>query len=770
MSFDLFDFQKTAVRQLQDAIAEWVQTGVERGRPPTTIDGEIIPFMGHMTAITGAGKTPILASVVAGIGPAIVIWTTNRSVVVDQTATKLGGVYRHLLPPKTSILGEVPVANDWRAVVDQTDGLTIWCMTVGKWNALDDSTKNTKAARLSVHRTNEDIAGTQSSWAQLSDVQRRGRPVWVVYDESQGVTDAQLDQLLALNPIGILAASGTPRFSPKLDELRETLVRSQVYGPIAARAMIDVATVEVARAGLLKSEVEMVDLNMTNESRVAEVVEQLTKLDDLVAEHELTLRPLALYVTEESNRSGDGDPRPVVIWKALVDLGVPPSAIALATSTKEPPKDADIINELSQLKPKHRHIIFNKKFQEGWDNPEAYIAYFDGETKSVTRIKQIIGRVIRQPGQKHVVGIPELNTAYLFVSAPDEKFAGIVDSLQRHLISEYATDDLGEANIRVTRRSQKPAAIPLRPGIPSLSVPNWLPTASGMDELIDRLRAAGKRPFPPDQLAAPGQARRQTFKLTEVEAKIVNQLAVVGEHIKSGNAAFFSERVNALSTSAYHWLDPDVLEGPMWQDESAARSEAQHELERMAAAFVDAWESRVRYAKQVKPDRATWTPTPLQPTTPKTVDFSRSAHVCYPDASSFMNKDERAAAEALDAVVDGWWVRTPPTAASGGYGIPLPIKLVSSNTFYPDFLWWVDGGCWAIDTTGAHIIGPKVRGKLLTLLEPRIALVTRGKLATGNVDLLESTDGWTLVLPGPSGARGAHYQSFGAVLAALRAE
>jgi hypothetical protein len=98
----------------------------------------------------------------------------------------------------------------------------------------------------------------------------------------------------------------------------------------------------------------------------------------------------------------------------------------------------------------------------------------------------------------------------------------------------------------------------------------------------------------------------------------------------------------------------------------------------------------------------------------------------------------------------------------------MPVQVGGSQRFYPDFLWWVDEAVWAIDTTGVHILGPKVRGKLFGLMLPKVALVTRGKVAV-SLDTVEDKAGWTLLLPGPAAPRRTQYADLSALLAALRA-
>ena len=85
---------------------------------------------------------------------------------------------------------------------------------------------------------------------------------------------------------------------------------------------------------------------------------------------------------ESSNTLKGQEPRPVAIWRTLVKQAkVPTQDIAICTSTKELPKDAARVSSIDQLSDTYPHIIFNKKLQEGWDDPSVYLCYFDGETR-----------------------------------------------------------------------------------------------------------------------------------------------------------------------------------------------------------------------------------------------------------------------------------------------------------------------------------------------------------------------------------------------------
>jgi type III restriction enzyme len=771
MSFVLRDFQEKAVAQLQKAAADWTQTIATTGVAPRA--GRVaIPLLGQLIAITGSGKTPILAKTIGAFNPAIVFWTTRSTILVQQTAENLRGRYRHLLPANTTILDEVPSPSEWYDLLNDKTGITIWVRTVASWNEPDQKSKNTAEARLNLHRPAPDWAGKRSPWDQLSDRKSRTRPLWVVYDEGHGQTDVQLDQLVDLNPVGLLAATGTPVLSGRFQTFEKVLGEDKDFGPILTAATVRVPTSEVAKAGLLKTVVKVVDLDLDSTTKIDSVVIQQRRLDDVANKEPGGPKPRSLYVVEESNlrKGAAGEPRPIVIWRALHErCHVPAAQIALATNTKDPPKEVEEVQDFSSLKPRHRHVIFNKKLQEGWDDPEAYIAYFDGETNSALRLAQLIGRVIRQPGGNHFSS-PELNTAYLFVSSRTEKFAQVVSELQRQLISAYGADDSGEPNIKVVTKKEERPPIPLRKGIPKLKLPRWTLGGAKLDDALENLREEGDRPFKKADLNAPGQTTAKFFDLTDEDMMIVEEAKQVGFNIRTENRAYLLTRVDALSRAARNTLDPNAasLAGSMYGQEACANSKAQQRLDKLAREYVETYETRVGYERNPNPFKE-WTPGPFPSRSGETVGFKRSVHVRYPAASTVFNADEQEMARALDAVGAGWWARNTTTATANGYGIPLPSQVGTSGVFYPDFLWWIDKTAWAIETTGRFLLEEKVRGKLLSVEQPRIVIVTRGKIAD-DWQRTESAEGWTLVRPSKTKghARSEHYASLNDVLGQLR--
>jgi type III restriction enzyme len=241
-------------------------------------------------------------------------------------------------------------------------------------------------------------------------------------------------------------------------------------------------------------------------------------------------------------------------------------------------------------------------------------------------------------------------------------------------------------------------------------------------------------------------------------------LAVV-RSARTQNGTFLRRYVQQRNRSCSIAIHPDTFLGGGYAQNSCLGSTAQVELRDVGVRVVDHYEAAVEYQDDPDPDKATWTLGDHRPRGSEPMPFTRAAHPNYSTAD--FNPDEKEFAYALDGVGAGVWARNPTTPGLG-FSIPLPVKIGDSSRFFPDFLWWVDDGSWALDTTGRHLLDGKVRGKLIALDQPKVALVVRGHvdLATGSKT---SASGWTLVrarahLP----AVGEHFENLQELLAAIR--
>jgi type III restriction enzyme len=265
-----------------------------------------------------------------------------------------------------------------------------------------------------------------------------------------------------------------------------------------------------------------------------------------------------------------------------------------------------------------------------------------------------------------------------------------------------------------------------------------------MARIAKDLKATADRPWQDDALDAPGTGRMAVMYL-EQEREEQTSIDVI-RSARTQNGVFLRRRILQRNRACLNAIHPDWFRGAAFEQLSCHGSQAQEDLVTLAAKIVEFFEDRVGYEDDPDPERAIWVAGEHRPRGPELLDFQHAAHEHY--AAKDFNKDELAFAQALDRRDDIVWARNPATA-NLGYGVPLPKKVGDSSTFYPDFLVWHGEDCWAVDTTGRHLLDEKVRGTLISLGQPRMALVVRGE-----VDLesgaREGNAGWSSVVGRPS--------------------
>jgi type III restriction enzyme len=736
---ELLDFQQEAAARLLDAAVTYFTGG------PDISGGRPVPFVGQLKAVTGAGKTPILADVVGRLKPAIILWTTKFGAVVDQTVSNLLGKYRHLLGK-----GDVEIINfsevtspaQWEYLIERQDGLTVLVSTVAMWNSSE------KDERLNVHRPCPDW-GDRTRWDRLK--LDRKRPLWVVYDEAHNTTTDQVELLDDLNPAGFFVASASHIKGKLLFYL------SSLPEHLRERRIIPVSTRAVVEAQLLKSTISLADYDSSAEEMIADVVLRRQELEDKLAKVSSPVVPKAIYVVEASNTRKGAEPRPVTIWRTLVNLcKVPPENIAVCTNTKDLPKEAVRVESIDQLSDDYTHIIFNKKLQEGWDDPSVYVCYFDGETESATRIQQVLGRAVRQPGARHFSDAG-LNTAYFFFNCPNELLEKITDQLKDEL-RIYKGDEPDFEPFEFKEERKPTPRIPLKDQWDGkLIVPN-LQAEMPPGDRLRKLIARKTFDFTEEDRAARGKALINIVSVATGEVSQAKRDLLEDMRVRCGT--FLYEQIRILSKNCCSAIHPDAFSGPQLDKTACYNSKALDHYRELAHLVVQEYESHVRLSKLADPDEEFYTVGPYQPSSSVAKPFSNAGHPHY-DARAFRG-DELDVAKALDKYPEHLWVRNKDRL---DYGIPLPVKSGSSSTFYPDFLWWVKGTVWAIDPTGKFILVEKVRTKLLNVPSPKIALLTRGHLSSIYTSAGDS--GWSLVRFRTGNAAPQNFDALDEVLAAL---
>ena len=736
--FRLFPFQEEAAEAMSEAAMEWIAFAARSGPPKY---GSVqIPFLGQLKAVTGSGKTPVMARVIGGLGDGVVLWTTRSSAVVEQTFANLNGRYRSLLPPDVTILRDIPSQVVWRELIEGTTGLTVWVLTVASWNEADAGAGGADQARLRLRREQPDWAGEGAPWDQLRE--KLVRPLWVVSDESHNQSAVQLDQLAALRPKGFFMASATPLVNDLFAKWSGALGEDEETKVLLDRAQVPIRTRDVVDANLLKTTIELIDFRSGAEESIDGALAALKRVEAAAAKETSTVTPRAIYVVERSNppRGSKEEARPVAIFNHLRSRGIPADQIAIFTDTKVLPEGAERISSLSQLEPRYTHIIFNQSLQEGWDDPEVYVCYFDGVTRSFVRIRQIVGRVLRQPSARRF-GAEALNTATLIMHTPAAAYETVVSELSAELRLYTPDDEPAFAAVRLKTRTEPLEPIPVKRGkARKLALPRRALRAPSMTRIERELRSEAERPWSAAALEAPGTGRKATVDLESGEEALA--YIDVLRSARTQNGAFLRRRIQQRNRPALNAIHPDVFMGGAFEQWSCHGSVAQEALSDLAAKAVEHFEDKVSYQDDPDPERALWKVAEYRPRGKELYEFSRAAHKAYSRAD--FNKDEKAFADSIDRITGLIWTRNPPTD-SQGYGLPLPRKVRDSATFYPDFILEKGDTCWAVDTTGRHLLDEKVRGKLVALERPRMALVVRGRVDMGSGSR-EGKEGWSLVL------------------------
>jgi len=141
------------------------------------------------------------------------------------------------------------------------------------------------------------------------------------------------------------------------------------------------------------------------------------------------IRPIML-IQAQPKRQGQETLTVEVIKQSLItDHHIPEEQIVIATGSTRGLDDIDDI--LSPEEPT-RYVITVQALKEGWDCPFAYVLCSVAESRSVTAIEQLLGRVMRLPKatwKSH----DELNMAYAF--ATSNSFSEIAKTLTDALVS-----------------------------------------------------------------------------------------------------------------------------------------------------------------------------------------------------------------------------------------------------------------------------------------------------------------------------------------------
>jgi type III restriction enzyme len=709
----LFQFQETAAAQIAERVAGYLSDPISAGRGAQK---HTVPCFQALSAITGAGKTVILAEAVSHIAaempvPPVILWLSKRDVVVAQSFANLaeGGKYHHLLDNMSVAL---LVDYDRDAVLD-ADHPLVYFATVGTFNQ-----KDKQDGTLRIFKSQIDSM-EQSTWTALTerlDSQGRRRPLIVMYDEGQNLSDQQTDLLLDLQPDLFLLASATMRIPPRLDQELKVLQANEFT---ADELVTKVLTPLVVGEGLVKSQVSLEGYNSPMEETLAAMISALDETEAEAVLQGVNFRPKAIYVSDTnvvaSNPTLTDDPKqpfaqrqapPIQIWRYLTEqCGVDPNTIAVYANlkvNKDYPLPDDFVLFSGGDKDyenftagDYQHIIFNQRLQEGWDDPSVYFAYVDKSMNSTTQITQVIGRVLRQPDTTHYPS-DLLNTARFYVRVDkNEVFTEVIQEVERELGTE-------PGGIQISVRSPGKPQMTTYPAQVEVTVPrtgiNSQQAVGRVHTLLDQLPD-----FRQDSVNTRGEgSRRVVTQKVGADADATTWETFEQSSTASARWIFHREVQRKLSSA----LGVVNLAEPKLDATVGIGSSAFHMIRKLADDVVDAYVQSARLSQRrpnpyiigsmlARPDQVT--------------EFKHAVHTGY----AGLRPEEMRFAQALDGF-GMRWTRNPDRT---GYGIPL-VTPGPTKTFYPDFLLWTALRVVCIDTKGPHLIRETAARKLLSISYP----------------------------------------------------
>lgn len=713
------------------------------------------PFFQALSALTGAGKTPILAQAVAhmrmhfGSEP-IVLWMSKAKSVVAQTYTNFspGGKYHEILEGFRVIN-----IQDLKPVLISDSSTPLLVMTTtGLFNNKDQA-----EGTLNIYKRDQDQFGNQSPWDRLIERTDEGkrRPFIIVYDEGHNLSEQQTDLLSELQADAYLLASATMKLPAKFQRSVIQHIKSWVeeavdsdsftalkasneHGQPEAERFITTAvnSKDVVEAQLVKKAIQFDGTTAPMERCLDDLMKRMKTINKEISNRSLGFKPKAIYVCK-TNITDDGEKDdaskpfahrqapPIRIWRYLVDeKHISPKDIAIYADLKfiegNKPSEVNLFskgeNDFDDFTTgDFQHIIFNLSLQEGWDDPGCYLAYIDKSMGSSIQVEQVIGRVLRQHGALHYDN-PLLNSAHFFLRVDKQTvFTEAISKVKTKLQAEGAPIEI-TSNFSANHGSASESIEPKEDVSVSLHhiFVDSSPAEPYLADIINNFSE-----FVEGDINSVGEAHAatQVIDLLEPGKEKGEVLWKPGGNTNPVRLRWLvSSAVRARSSRPLSIVD---LNAHKFDVRVQVQSRADKQAEVLARDIVTAYFQHSDLAYESNDPFIFGT---LQ--VPKSaLSFTNGLYSRY----TGFNKFELEFVKALDKV-GVTWHRNP---SSGGFNIPL-LSEGDTGAFYPDFIVWKKNIIFCLDTKGGHLLSDAVARKLFDIKEDgktkiHIRFISEGK-------------------------------------------
>lgn len=627
---------------------------------------------------------------------------------------------------------------------------------------------------LRIYRTAQDSQGGKSMWQRLIDRHdgQSRRPLIIVYDEAHNLSEQQTDILRELQPEAWLLASATIKLPKKFHDLVIQPIKSwvarcsgeaeefQALGAVKDGApdpdawmttLVD--SQKVVEAELVKKAIHFDGTTAPMESCIDSLIERRTLIQKEIADRGLRIKPKAIYVCK-TNIADDGlpdDPSkpfnqrqapPIRIWRYLVESKcIAPASIAIYSDLKfsDGSKPDEVVHfskgddDFDRFhEGNFEHIIFNLSLQEGWDDPECYLAYIDKSMGSSTQVQQIIGRVLRQPHATHY-NSEVLNAAHFFLRVDKKSvFTQALDLVKAKLDQEGAPIAISSS----FTTGNIPAAVEVLPREDvSVHLHNIYVLKDEAKMVVDQLLSQFTT-YTEGGIDAIGTAESASAVIK------VNDKAGAAKELEWMDGGHTNPvRLRWLLSLAVRSCAPQaskiiVASDPKFDVRVQVRSNAEVAVKELAEKIGTAYYD---HSELIYEDSDPFAFSPIRVVKDGAVNFNNSLYPQY----GKMNAEEAAFARGLEAA-NVIWHRNP---ISGGWSIPLLTPGDTAN-FFPDFLAWKANKIFAIDTKGKHLLTDALLRKMFDISDGEkdrvhVRFVVKGKQDTLNGRTL-TKEGYTI--------------------------
>lgn len=407
---------------------------------------------------TGGGKTLLAGCAIERMGKraGLVLWIVPSRAIFDQTMKSLndkGSMLRQSLDRasmnRVTVMGKDHPLN--RAAVDQSLCIML-LMKQGADNRREDFLRIRRDSsmyssffppeddepsniRLLSKGGLEAVPGTKSPKHSLLNVIRMLRPV-VVLDEAHKTRGISGDRMISyvndMNPSVVLELTATPREGSNI--------------------LVDVSGKDLRREEMIKMPINLTVLsgNSSWKGLLRAAMDDFERITAEADEHPgRYLRPIMVVRTERTGRKqrGKGYIHADHVREYIYGAKSGDHGIAVKTAEQDDLRGVDLMSNTSTV----RYIITKDALREGWDCPFAYMLVILDKVKSSTAVTQLLGRILRQPGQKST-GNPALDSCHVYCRS--EETSRLIKYVKAGLEADGLSDMTG--NIIVNKRAQAP--------------------------------------------------------------------------------------------------------------------------------------------------------------------------------------------------------------------------------------------------------------------------------------------------------------------------